>query len=839
MDKEQIIEEILSFEHHKVAEKLGLIEPCELDINDELLIDAVGLVDYLSRDESEESKKIVVTLSSILWTYQKTEWDGLKDFLVLVLTRIGYSPSSIMIDSGYDIDENQYSSMSSMIDEIAVTTSQLQHEVRIRNKTFLLTQFQKNIWEKIDSNSVLGISAPTSAGKSFVIALKAIDILTNDPGTVIYIVPTLSLVSQVSVDFRKLLTLFEMDAYEILNTYTGVYEDPKKIFVLTQEKAIGSFSQSYHPFSNVKLLVVDEIQNVERVGNEDDQRAKTLYDLMVEFRYTAEPNHIIISGPRIEKIGGLGESIFGREADEEESKSSPVASITYAISKTRTNYILKQYTDIRAQPLHLTISKYEHISGQGKVLYSEEFHAYLSKVIHYLGDDSKNIIFSPTAVQARKTAASLAKNRSNVDIKNLDMLVEYLQHTVHHDYPLCETLKKGVAYHHGKLPLHVRRVIEKAITDKIVTNVVCTTTLMQGVNLPAQNVIIRNPNLSIRAKNGVKPKLTHYEVANLRGRAGRLLKDFLGRTFVLDEDAFEVDADKQESLFEDTTKEVYTGYEKIYRDHEADIEQGLLGLKPPSENNKSYSFLLTYIRQTILRHKDQALNRLNAVGIQLEENRFNEIASQLFQLEVPVDICLRNRYWDPISLEYLFDNRNEFDLPLNAFDAQLPYKLSNVLHKLQELCPIYYKRYFNVYDVNDKQVVLSYCFNATRWLKEVPLRDILSGNYYDDPSNIEKAISSLQNKISYGLPMLLRPIYDIKSPDSSFLTFIESGAYKSVTKRLIEYNIPRETAIHLSDKYLSNLDVDSKGFDYEMKKILKHNYSELNYWIQAQLEVLI
>lgn len=38
--------------------------------------------------------------------------------------------------------------------------------------------------------------------------------------------------------------------------------------------------------------------------------------------------------------------------------------------------------------------------------------------------------------------------------------------TVRENYSLCQTLEKGVAYHHGKLPMHVRRTLEKAIADK-------------------------------------------------------------------------------------------------------------------------------------------------------------------------------------------------------------------------------------------------------------------------------------------------------------------------------------------------------------------------------------
>ena len=60
-----------------------------------------------------------------------------------------------------------------------------------------------------------------------------------------------------------------------------------------------------------------------------------------------------------------------------------------------------------------------------------------------------------------------------------------------------------------------------------------------------------------------KPQLTNYEIANLRGRAGRLLKDFIGRTFILDSSAFEPDEEMQ-TLFPETEKELSAGYGEQY-----------------------------------------------------------------------------------------------------------------------------------------------------------------------------------------------------------------------------------------------------------------------------------
>ena len=204
-----------------------------------------------------------------------------------------------------------------------------------------------------------------------------------------------------------------------------------------------------------------------------------------------------------------------------------------------------------------------------------------------------------------------------VDWEQNEELIEYYSNTIHKNYSLCNTLKEGVAYHHGKLPAHVRRTLEKAIVKKEVMNVVCTTTLLQGVNMPAQNVIIRNPHLYLK-KSDDAAELSNYEMANLRGRAGRLLKDFIGRTYVLDESAFsDTDGYEQMELFEDTTKELPSGYEEKFEEYKEEIEDLVVSDKPVDETMQKYGFLVSYIRQSVLRYGKDARNKLKNVGIKL------------------------------------------------------------------------------------------------------------------------------------------------------------------------------------------------------------------------------
>jgi len=833
----RLVSELLSIEHKAVAKKLGFIPNAkDNSINDTLLIDSIGLIDQLSRIEDQTARRIVVTLSAILWNYRQDDWIGLKEFLIVALSRAGFSPSSIMIDNDYDHINGRYSTFCSLINEFSVALHQLNHEIYVSEKKFLVTGFQKSVWNKMMHHKLLGISAPTSAGKSFIILLKAIDLISRQGGNVVYVVPTLSLVSQVSADFNSQLKAFGLKDYRISTTYNVQEANSNRIYVLTQEKAISAFSQSDYPFRNISMLVVDEIQNIEKVANESDQRAKTLYDTLIEFRYSSNPDFTIISGPRVEGLKNLGVEIFNeKSADEEKTKESPVASFTYAISKRGNSYYFNQYSDVLEVPNKLKVVYSDLIKGYGRSRYENDFFEYLSNYIRFLGAESINIIFSPTTKQARSTAIKLSEhlNANSLD-DELKSLIEYVRETVHCDYDLCGTLAKKVAYHHAKVPPHIRVVIERAIRDKIITNVACTTTLMQGVNLPAQNVIIRNPDLSINARNGIKPKLTDYEIANLRGRAGRLLKDLIGRTFVLEADSFDKN-DGQTELFPEAEKELHSGYGEKFSQNRQSIITCLVENTPASEENKEYSFLLTYIRQMLLKYGSRSAERLNAVGINMSLEDIKDIQRSLSTLTIPADICYKNRYWDPLVLNELYLTKNKFIIPITVTDNRIEDVLRNLLVKISKQCPTYYKQYVDV----DETILKSFCITAKQWLSETLLADIFNDNYYDTAEKIDFRIGLIQREISFGLPMLLKPLYDIKAPDNMFLTFIETGAYKPTSRKMIEFNIPRETALYITKNYFCDEDQYKSDLEHFIITRLHEIINELDYWRRIQVEMLI
>ncbi|MFN8291369.1 MAG: DEAD/DEAH box helicase [Chitinophagaceae bacterium] len=834
MEAKEILKKLLHLELVANASRLKFIsENSRQEVDDEFLTDAISVLNELSVKTDELSKKQLIAICALLWTYKNEKWDGLKNYLILFLSRAGFGPSSIMIDSKYSVAEKHFSFSESLLNQFAVTIAQVKNEIKVGDSIFLLSDFQKDIWESIEKNSLIGISAPTSAGKSFLILLKAIDLIKKKSGVIIYVVPTLSLVSQVTSDFRKLLDDFQLNDYSLETTFNTKTATEKSIYVLTQEKAIAAFSQSEKPFENVRLLVIDEIQNVEKAADSDDQRSKVLYDLMIELRNSSTIDHIILSGPRIVKIDELGTNVFGINSEKKETDASPVLNLTYSISKKKNDYYFNVYSDLLESDEQIKITNNDSIQGYGKVQYNDNYLDYLSSFLQGFGNEESTLIFSPTSNTCNKMASHIAKNIEDKQNDYLTDLADFISTTVHPKFTMVETIQKGVAYHHGKLPFHVRVLIEDGIRKKYIKTVICTTTLLQGVNLPVQNIIIRNPNLFI-ARTENSAKLSNYEIANLRGRAGRLLKDFIGRTYILDELSFKEKEASQLELFKDTAKELQVGYGKKYHAHKDKIKKDLADNIGSTTANQDYSFLTTYLRQTVLRYGLFSQVYLGRVGIVLSDEEMNSIFASLSKLEIGKAICAKNRYWDPIDLNTLYKMRSRFTLPTSASDFGISYQLQDILRLLRSVFPIYYDKYFRVQDVVGKEILLQKCILAENWLKEKLLADIFSERYYDTSEKIDDTISFIQNKISYGLPLLLKPLYDIKEPEGMFTRFIELGAYKPITRKLIELSIPRETAIFLNNNFEFQ-NIDNKQELINQLRTVRNN---LSYWYKVQLNTI-
>lgn len=844
MDIIGLVKEWLTIDYYYTAARLGFIK-IEVKPSHELILRTIRAIDKETTLTDAVDSNCIVTLLALMWEHVDKQNYSLSGFILKILTRIGYPTSAIIADTGYDAATGKFSVVDSIIDQCVLTLQQSRFEVYVGDKSFLLTDFQKRMWDALEYNPLLGISAPTSAGKSFVILLKTAQKMLTGPLDIIYIVPTLSLLNQVTEDYNALLKQVGISEYIITNNLAiGESKAEHTVYVWTQEKAIGLLSaDDFNGLPHNTILVVDEIQNIERVQDDSDVRAKVLYETLQEIRHTENVKQIIIAGPRINGISDLGSSLFGGDAVEIVTKSSPVLSLTYSVKHSEGKFYFKQYCGLIDEPFQQEIEDASIIAGYGVSSTSSEYLEYLYAISQKLSGD-QNIFFAPTTSTARNIAVELSKGAIADTSPELNNLISYYNDTVHPDYTLSATLRNGVAYHHGKLPVHVRRTIETAIRKKLITNVACTTTLMQGVNLPAQNIIIRNPHLYTKYRQDAT-ELTSYEMANLRGRAGRLLKDFVGRTFVLDENEFEdTDGYDQQTLFDDTEKSIIASYGDCFSNNRDAIIHTINTDSFVDQNMGNYGHLVTYIRQTILRHGSNAKQRMSEVGISLTKEQIAAIILKLDTLSVPKQICMHNRYWDPFVLNDVFLNFKG-KVPTVPSEKGAKNKLSNLLKFLrdnQSTKDMYEKYVPAQYRAGISRALL--CDTCIHWANEKTLREILSSNYYtgdDVAEKIENTIKLLQDTVSYSVPLLIKPVVEIVNEKSIMVACLQTGAYQRHIRKMIEIGVPRELALRLGKVItIDSTEDTTDAYAYEIliRDKLQTIIPSLSYWEQVQLEFL-
>ena len=125
---------------------------------------------------------------------------------------------------------------------------------------------------------------------------------------------------------------------------------------------------------------------------------------------------------------------------------------------------------------------------------------------------------------AIENARLFADRRAPLNDPELKRLASDIKREVHGDYFLSDIVEKGVAYHIGYLPSSIRSRIEELFKDGKITTMFCTSTLIEGVNLPADNLFIANNY------NG-RPKMSGVEFKNLIGRVGRIKFNLYGNVF--------------------------------------------------------------------------------------------------------------------------------------------------------------------------------------------------------------------------------------------------------------------------------------------------------------------
>ena len=152
--------------------------------------------------------------------------------------------------------------------------------------------------------------------------------------------------------------------------------------------------------------------------------------------------------------------------------------------------------------------------------------ATLQTVVSYVGADAQNIVYCSSTNNAVQFARDYAELHKPCDIPELNALARDIRNEVHTEYYLADLVEKGIAYHIGYLPADIRMRLEDYYRRGLIKIIFCTSTLIEGVNLPADNLFITS------YKSGLST-FSEVDFKNLMGRVGRIEYNLYGNVFIM------------------------------------------------------------------------------------------------------------------------------------------------------------------------------------------------------------------------------------------------------------------------------------------------------------------
>lgn len=367
---------------------------------------------------------------------------------------------------------------------------------------------QKKMYDNFDKD-YFSYSAPTSMGKSFIMRMFIKkQVIDGKKLNFAIIVPTKALINEVSGEaIDDLKELLEEKDYRIVTSSNDVAMNKKHnyIFVITPERLLYLLIEQ--PDLKLDYIFIDEAHKI----SSKDKRS-TFYYQSVEILYEREHRpHIIFASPNIPNPEVYLELIPNAEllsGNKFASSFAPVSQIKYVID----------FVDLTAHVYNSYKREYMHLTNL-------KSNTRLEHIVAYVGQMAQNIVYCSSTNNAVQFARDYAKTQKPIMSKKLEVLAKDIRKKVHNDYYLADLIELGVAYHIGYLPADIRLRLEEYYRDGLIKTIFCTSTLIEGVNLPADNLFITS------YKSGIA-NFKDVDFKNLMGRVGRIKYNLYGNVFI-------------------------------------------------------------------------------------------------------------------------------------------------------------------------------------------------------------------------------------------------------------------------------------------------------------------
>lgn len=426
--------------------------------------------------------------------------------------------------------EKDYAANCPEQEEISLSTiATFFNEANLTRGGRVLHRYQKNVLDLFapGQRNRFILSAPTSFGKTFIVyeIIKKIKY-----SNVVLVFPTISLLSE---NFEKLIS----DLSDIFGDYKihTLSEDDeiakKNIWIFTPERFL-SFTDK-HGHLQFDFVFIDEIYKIDNefiIDKETTGENERDVAYRVALSYACKKaSDLLLAGPYMNVANKASFANF--------VKDNGFVVINYnnieIVNKTVTEVKGKKLYEIDGIRIELgKNSKYSKVcdiaialtsSKENTIIYNNYksgTERYAKEIIDRL--DQKGIHYSTTD-------------------SVYQMFLEHLEGTYSCEWIVVKALKHGIGIHHGLVPKYIQKEIIDLFNRGVLLYLISTTTITEGVNTSAKNIIITSDK---KGQKNLKP----FDAKNIAGRAGRFLRHFSGRVIVVDNNFGEVLTSNEDEL---------------------------------------------------------------------------------------------------------------------------------------------------------------------------------------------------------------------------------------------------------------------------------------------------
>ena len=332
---------------------------------------------------------------------------------------------------------------------------------------FIFHREQREIYHRLLAGDSIILSAPTSFGKSRIIDAM---IASKNYNNIVVVVPTLALIDET----RRRFSLFS-DNYKII-THQSQTPINRNLFVLTPERVI-----SFEELPPIDFFVIDEFYKIDALSEDTTRTVALNIAFLRLFKSGAQ---FFMLGPSIDQIP------------------------TEIENQYRCYFYPTKYRTV--------VAEYHQVRSEG-----DEIDRLIELCRSF---DDPTLIFCRSPNRVNEVAFKLLEAGIGKEKKEIKTAAEWTSAEYHPEWIWPRAARYGIGIHHGRLPRSIAQYTVRMFNELKLQFLICTSTLIEGVNTKAKNVIVFDNEIA-------RTKIDFFTFNNIAGRSGRMFEHFVGHVY--------------------------------------------------------------------------------------------------------------------------------------------------------------------------------------------------------------------------------------------------------------------------------------------------------------------